>query len=353
MKELLSGWADAVWAQGERYGTIGCLVGGRRYEITTHRSEAYLPGSRKPVVEFATDIEADLSRRDFTVNAMARELPEGVLIDPFDGRADLAAHRLRTPLGPEASFSDDPLRMVRAARFAASHELVPDSDVVAAMAAMADRLDIVAMERIRAELDRLLLSPRPSVGLQLLEATGLLRRLVGDRPVDPAAVDATGPDLVARLVALAGLDGDVGASLRRWRSSRAEVVAARAIADALRVLAGADRIDDAVIRRAVARVGGHRPSLVAALEGLLPERASEVRAGLERLTAVGELDDLGPALDGGAVMALLDLPPGPEVGEAIAFLEELRLSEGVLSTDEVGARLAAWWESRQPGPGTD
>jgi poly(A) polymerase len=353
MTKLLRGWAEAVWTQGARYGTVGCRVDGRRYEITTHRSEAYLPGSRKPLVEFATDIETDLSRRDFTVNAIAHELPDGGLIDPFAGQADLAEHRLRTPLGPETSFSDDPLRMVRAARFAASHDLIPDADVVAAMTAMAERIDIVAMERIRTEIDRLLVTSRPSVGLSLLQETGLLRRLLGDRAVDAAAVDATGPDLIARLVTLVGLDGDIGTVLRRWRSSRAEITAAGAVAGALHVLADADHIDDAVIRRAVARVDGHQPALLAALDGVLADRAGEVRAGVERLAAAGELDDLGPVLDGAEVMAVLGLTPGPEVGEAMAFLEELRLSEGVRSPEEVGARLVAWWESRQPGPGTD
>jgi len=354
MTDLLRGWseADAVWTQGARYGTIGCRVGGRRYEITTHRSEAYLPSSRKPLVEFATDIEADLSRRDFTVNAMARELPDGELIDPFGGRADLAEHRLRTPLGPEASFSDDPLRMVRAARFAASHGLVPDADVVAAMTAMADRLDIVAMERIRTELNRLLLTSRPSVGLRLLHETGLLHRLVGDRAIDIAGVDAAGPDLIARLLTLVGLDGDVRPVLRRWRSSRTEIAAATAVVDGLRLLADADRIDDGVIRRAVACADGHRGVLMAALDGVLPARAAEVRAGVERLAAAGELDDLGPALDGAEVMAVLGVSPGPDVGAAMAFLQELRLAEGVLPAEEVGARLAAWWESRQPGPGS-
>jgi len=116
---LLSGWADAVWDQGARFGTIGAMVGDRRYEITTHRAESYQPASRKPDVAFSSDIAADLSRRDFTVNAMALSLPEPELIDPFGGAADLAAHVLRTPSGPEVSFADDPLRMMRAARFIA------------------------------------------------------------------------------------------------------------------------------------------------------------------------------------------------------------------------------------------
>ena len=119
IESVVAGWADAVWIQGKRFGTIGCLRGGQKYEITTHRAEAYRPDSRKPDVAFGDSVEDDLARRDFTVNAMALRLPELELIDPFDGLADLSAHRLRTPLDPDVSFADDPLRMLRAARFIA------------------------------------------------------------------------------------------------------------------------------------------------------------------------------------------------------------------------------------------
>src|SRR5690554_2016790 len=129
-KRLLAGYAEAIWDQGERFGTIGAKIGGRTYEITTHRAEAYRPDSRKPDVEFSDAIEADLSRRDFTVNAMALALPEPELVDPFDGAADLAAGTLRTPAGPEVSFSDDPLRMMRAARFIAGYGLTPEPGLV-------------------------------------------------------------------------------------------------------------------------------------------------------------------------------------------------------------------------------
>ncbi|HTX63783.1 MAG TPA: hypothetical protein VMD28_09090, partial [Acidimicrobiales bacterium] len=147
IERIVRGWADAVWTQGKRFGTIGLRAGGRTYEVTTHRAEAYRPDSRKPDVTFGHDVETDLSRRDFTVNAMALELPELRLVDPFGGLGDLAAHRLRTPLDPEVSFADDPLRMLRAARFAAAYGLVPDPALVQAVREGHHRLSIVSAER--------------------------------------------------------------------------------------------------------------------------------------------------------------------------------------------------------------
>ena len=165
IEELVSDIADAMWTQGRRFGTIGLLFGGRRFEITTHRAEAYVPDSRKPEVAFGHDIETDLSRRDFTVNAMALSLPGLKLVDPFNGIADLAAHRLRTPLDPEVSFSDDPLRMLRAARFIAGYGLEPDPELVVAVRELGSRLGIVSRERIRDELDKLMVLPNPITGI--------------------------------------------------------------------------------------------------------------------------------------------------------------------------------------------
>ena len=181
-KRIVAGWADAVWTQGERFGTIGLKRGERSFEITTHRAEAYLPDSRKPEVVFADRIEADLSRRDFTVNAMAIDLEGLQLVDPFDGTADLAAGRLRTPLAPEESFGDDPLRMLRAARFIAGYGLKPDPELVAAATSMADRLGIVSAERIRDELDKLLVVDDPSDGLWFIVDTGLADHFLPELP---------------------------------------------------------------------------------------------------------------------------------------------------------------------------
>jgi poly(A) polymerase len=185
---LLRGWADAVWTQGERFGTIGAkkvTAGGERVvEITTHRAEAYHSDSRKPEVEFSDEVEADLSRRDFTFNAMALELTSDspVLVDPFGGAVDLATRTLRTPLAPEVSFSDDPLRMLRAARFVASLPATPVPELVEAVRTMAERLEIVSAERIRDELDKLITLPHPSSGLWFAIDTGLADRFLPELP---------------------------------------------------------------------------------------------------------------------------------------------------------------------------
>ena len=216
---LVADLSDAMWNQGKRFGTIGFMRAGRRFEITTHRAEVYVPESRKPEVQFGRDIETDLSRRDFTVNAMALSLPGLELVDPFNGITDLAAKRLRTPLEPEVSFSDDPLRMLRAARFIAGYGLSPDTELVAAVGSMRSRLEIVSRERIRDELDKLLLLPYPAPGLWFLVNTGLAEEFLPELPAlaleqDPiqrhkdvlahtiAVVEKTSPERVLRLAAL-------------------------------------------------------------------------------------------------------------------------------------------------------
>lgn len=188
IKRLLRGWADAVWTQGERFGTIGAKKntpsGERVFEITTHRAEAYHADSRKPDVEFSDRVEADLSRRDFTVNAMALELTTAspVLVDPFGGAADLVTRTLRTPLAPELSFSDDPLRMLRAARFIAALQATPVPDLVEAVRSMASRLEIVSAERVRDELDKLVSLPHPAAGLWFAIDTGLADEFLPELP---------------------------------------------------------------------------------------------------------------------------------------------------------------------------
>ena len=189
IKRLLRGWADAVWTQGERFGTIGAKKhgphGDRIYEITTHRAEAYHDDSRKPDVEFSDEINADLSRRDFTINAMALELTADspTLVDPFGGAVDLLTRTLRTPLAPEVSFSDDPLRMLRAARFIARLQATPVPELVTAVTAMKERLSIVSAERIRDELDKLITLPHPTAGLWFVIDTGLADQFLPELPM--------------------------------------------------------------------------------------------------------------------------------------------------------------------------
>ena len=181
IKACLDGWADAIWTQGERFGTIGAKLGERTYEITTFRAEVYADDSRKPHVTYSDDIETDLARRDFTINAMALELTGGdtpTLVDPHDGLADLTAKVLRTPLGPDVSFSDDPLRMLRAARFIARFGLTPTDELTAAVEQMGSRLEIVSAERIRDELDKLMVTDHPASGLWFLYDTGLSDRFL-------------------------------------------------------------------------------------------------------------------------------------------------------------------------------
>ncbi|MEO6627043.1 MAG: CCA tRNA nucleotidyltransferase [Aquihabitans sp.] len=182
IKSILAPLADAMWTQGERFGTIGAKIAGRAFEITTHRAESYAPDSRKPEVAFGDNITDDLARRDFTVNAMALSVPSHELIDPFGGAADLAAGRLRTPRSPEASFTDDPLRMLRAARFLAGYQLEPDPALIDAVRANAHRLEIVSAERIRDELDKLLVVPDPSAGLWFVVDTGLADHFLPELP---------------------------------------------------------------------------------------------------------------------------------------------------------------------------
>jgi len=184
IKRCLEGWADAIWTQGERFGTIGAKKGDRIYEITTHRAEAYADDSRKPHVDFADEIEVDLSRRDFTVNAMALELTAATptLVDPFGGASDLVTRTLRTPLSPEVSFSDDPLRMLRAARFIARYQLQPVPELTAAVSAMHARLEIVSAERIRDEIDKLIVVDHPSAGLWFAIETGLAEEFLPELP---------------------------------------------------------------------------------------------------------------------------------------------------------------------------
>ena len=228
--EILDGWADAVWDVGIRFGTVGARRAGRELEITTYRTEIYDPDSRKPEVEFGDSLEGDLHRRDFTVNAMAMRLPMMEFVDPYKGVSDLATRTLRTPGTPHQSFDDDPLRMMRAARFSSQLEFDIDDDVTAAMTTMAERISIVSAERVREEFMKLVMSDYPRRGLRVLVDTGIADYVLPELPLlqleedehhhhkdvyehtltvleqamelETAHQPATGPDPVLRLAAL-------------------------------------------------------------------------------------------------------------------------------------------------------
>jgi poly(A) polymerase len=403
VKSILSGWADAVWSQGQAFGTIGARKGATSFEVTTHRAEAYRSDSRKPRVEYADDIEVDLSRRDFTVNAMALRVPDVELIDPHGGLDDLAAMRLRTPLDPEVSFSDDPLRMLRAARFIAGYGLKPDDALVEAVERLRGRMEIVSPERIQGELSKLMVVADPSEGLWFLADTQLsdeflpeLRAMrVEQDPIHHhkdvlahtiAVVAKTGPNLVVRLAALLH---DIGKPKTRSIGSKGvsfhhhEVVGARMARDRMRALRFPNELIDDVSRlvflhlrfhgyqddvwsdSAVRRYARDAGPLLDELNELtrcdcttrnerkarmLARRMDALELRIAELRESEELASIRPDIDGNRVMQLLGLKPGREVGEALDMLLEARLEEGPLGPEEAERRLEKWWEERHGAP---
>ena len=363
----------AMWLQGKRFGTVGARFPGRdgddrAFEVTTHRSDAYESGSRKPEVEYSGDIVADLSRRDFTVNAMAvdaRSLPgTAVLVDPFSGLADLRAGRLRTPLDPEVSFTDDPLRMLRAARFVSGHGLVADPVVLEAIRRLRDRLGIVSAERIRDEFSKLLLSERPAAGLTLLADTSLLgvfaSPLVG-LMTDAVLLQRVGVvlekcpvELGVRLAALFALalgdDTRADEIAHAWALELRYPVDVRArVRSLLRLRAEFPSDDEPRTVRGFVRSAGPLLSAAQALVSLTDDedgRSSAVRNAIDRLEKTEGLD-MTPSLDGAAVMEHLRVGPGRDIGDALKMLAEVRLVEGPVGPDEERRRLDGWWAERQ------
>jgi poly(A) polymerase len=405
IERLMKPLCSALWEQGRAFGTIGGTLreSAIKVEVTTFRSEAYVDHSRKPSVEWGDSLEADLSRRDFTINALALDVvalnaeTPGVqtLFDYFGGFHDLQDRVLRTPIDPEILFSDDPLRMLRAARFAARFEMTIDPALEAAATAMAEKLSIVSAERIRGELDLLMLTAQPSLGLDFIVRTGLADHFVPELPKlqleqDPvhqhkdvlkhtwAVVDKTSPSLVLRLGALfhdiAKPDtraiSDEGVTFRFH-----DVKGARMTRQRMKALKySQDMIDDVsslvelhmrfhtyklgwsdrAVRRYVRDAGDLLDELNeltrcdcttrnARKAQMLSARMDELEARIAELREEEDLSRLRPALDGVQVMELLDIRPSRAVGEALDFLMEIRLDEGEIEFDEAARRLRAWW----------
>jgi poly(A) polymerase len=400
---LLQGWADQRYVQGARFGTVGARKDDRRFEITTFRQEVYPEAERKPAVTFGKDLRTDLSRRDFTFNAMAVSLPDGEFEDPFEGLRDLAARRLDTPLDPEIAFSDDPLRMLRAARFVAQLGVTPADRVVEAIERMRGRLEIVSRERIKDELNKLLLSAAPGRGLQLLVDTKLAEEFLPELPAlaleqDPvhkhkdvlrhtfAVVENCEPDLVLRLAALLH---DVGKPKTREYTPQGvqfhhhEVVGARmaetrlrelrypsAVVDDVRTLIElhlrfhgyGEGWTDSAVRRYVRDAGPLLDRLNQLTRADVTTanlfRAKQFRALqddlVERIARLAEeenLEAMRPALDGNEIMEHLGLAPGPLVGQAREHLMEIRLERGPIDRDEALRLLDEWAAERGIGPG--
>ncbi|MEI6700824.1 MAG: CCA tRNA nucleotidyltransferase [Actinomycetota bacterium] len=399
IEEIVKPWADATWDQGRRFGTIGARKGDLTVEITTFRADAYEPESRKPIVPFGDELVGDLARRDFTINAMAIKLgAEPAFIDEFGGVSDLMAKRLRTPLDPAISFLDDPLRMLRAARFIARFELTPDEELIRAVAVDRERLSIVSAERIRDELDKLMVVPTTAPGLQFLVDTGLAEHFLPELPglaleQDPihhhkdvlthtmAVVDKTSPE---RLLRLAALFHDVGKPRTRnfvnggVTFHHHEVVGARMTKKRMEALkyptSDVETVvklvelhlrfhtyklgwSDKAVRRYVRDAGEHLERLNeltrcdcttrnAAKARQLDRRMDELQERIEELSKLEDLKAQRPDLDGGEVMEHLGIAPSRTVGDALDFLLELRLDEGPLGKEEAIRRLDAWWSER-------
>ena len=412
-ERLVAGWADATWDMGRSFGTIGCRKGEWQVEITTYRSDAYSTDSRKPAVAYGDSLAGDLKRRDFTVNAMAVTLPDRRFEDPFGGLEDLARGVLRTPGTPQQSFSDDPLRMMRAARFAAQLGFDVDPGVVAAMKDMAERIDIVSAERVRDELVKLVTAPHPRRGLTLLVETGLAQRVLPELPalalerdehhrhkdvyehtltVLEQSIDLEprlpggGPDFVCRFAALMHdvgkpktrrFSGDgtvtfhhhdvVGAKITRKRMkalrfSNDEIDAVcQLVEQHLRFHGyGTGEWTDSAVRRYVRDAGDQLARLHVLTRADCTTRnrrkAERLRRSYDhleeriaRLAEQEELDAIRPDLDGNQIMETLGIPPGREVGEAYRFLLEQRLERGPMSTEDAKAALLEWWDERSAG----
>ena len=356
--EILRPLASALWTQGERFGTIGATINGRPVEITTHRAEVYDEKSRKPVVSFGDDLETDLSRRDFTINAMAVRLPDGALFDPYGGAADLSDQVLRTPLDPRISFTDDPLRMLRAARFIPRFKLNPDPDLVAAAIELHSRIEIVSVERVHDELERLLGVDDPTIGLRFAEQIGLLAAVLGPHQDDNALalgikIAASGGDNLERRARLLAPFGRARAAdiLRRLRYSnddRAETVSLLQIQEWLATAT----VATPTLRRATDMVRGSgadkKVSVVSAAlalgSDLAPDETrfrqlSELLAQLEQTEDLASMD--GP-FDGAQLMDRFNLSPGPIVGNASRYQRELRYEQGPITEDAAATAIGAW-----------
>ena len=422
VQRLVRSWADALWDTGIEYGTVGVGRAGRRLEITTFRADSYDQVSRNPQVRYGERLDDDLVRRDFTVNAMAVRITgegPGEFIDPLGGLAALRRRILDTPAAPEVSFGDDPLRMLRAARFVSQLQFTVSDRVRAAITAMAPELERITVERVAVELDKMLLGADPVAGIDLMVQTGMgevvlpeiggmqmaidehhqhkdvyqhsltvLRQAIaleesGGQERSDSGEESGGPDLVLRWAALLH---DIGKPATRRHEPDGgvsfhhhEVVGAKMARKRMRALKyskqmiddvsqlvylhlrfhgyGDGRWTDSAVRRYVADAGPLLPRLHKLVRAdcttrnkrraaRLQANYDDLEARIAELAAREDLARVRPDLDGNAIMELLGIPAGPQVGEAWNYLKELRLDRGPLSRDEATAELLAWWNAR-------
>ncbi|MFY7935625.1 MAG: CCA tRNA nucleotidyltransferase [Candidatus Nanopelagicus sp.] len=410
-EKILNKWADSVWDVGAAFGTIAGKKGEITVEITTYRSESYKADSRKPVVEFGESIEGDLSRRDFTINAMALELTTDVptFIDLYGGISDLQNKVIKTPGKPEDSFSDDPLRMMRAARFMSQLDFMVDPNVITAMKNMASRLEIISAERIRDEFIKTIMGQKPRLGITLLVETGLADIFLPEVPKLKLEIDEHhhhkdvyehsltvleqaialedrlgGANLTLRLAALLH---DIGKPKTRQLIAGGgvsfhhhEVVGSRMCKERMRKLRfdnhiindvsqlvflhlrfhgyGSGEWTDSAVRRYVRDAGellNHLHLLTRAdcttrnkkKADLLAKTYDELEQRIAVLMEQEELNKIRPDLSGEQIMEILNLKPSPMVGKAYDFLLELRLENGPLGEEKAKEYLLNWWQQQK------
>jgi poly(A) polymerase len=404
---------QGLWTTGIEFGTIGVQLDGQRCEITTFRADRYDRVSRNPEVAFGSSLLDDLVRRDFTMNAMALSVTgDRTFTDPFGGLADLARGVLRTPAAPEESFADDPLRMLRAARFVSQLRVTVADEVAASMTAMAPQLARITAERVQTELSKLLLGADPRAGLELLVVTGLAAIVLPELPALAMAADEhgqhkdvyahtlqvleqaialedSGPDLVLRWAAVLHdigkpatrrFDGDGRVSFHHH-----EVVGARLARARLKALKYPKELieqvaelvflhlrfygyrsgewTDSAVRRYVVDAGPLLPRLHKLVRSdsttrnqrkaaALSQTYDTLEARIADLAEREELDAIRPDLDGNQIMTILGLPPGPLVGQAYRYLLELRMDQGPLGSERAEVELRAWYANRASSGGT-
>ena len=409
-EKILNKWADSVWDIGAAFGTVAGKKGEITVEVTTYRSESYDSSSRKPNVEFGKTIEGDLARRDFTINAMALELttPEPTFIDLFNGVADLQNKLIKTPGKPEESFSDDPLRMMRAARFMSQLNFEIDPSVLVAIKSMATRLEIISFERIRDEFIKILMSPSPRIGITVLVETGLADYFLPEVPKLKLEIDEhhhhkdvyehsltvleqaiglesrlDGPNLTLRLAALLH---DIGKPKTKQLIAGGgvsfhhhEVVGARMCKERMKKLRfdnhmiedvsqlvflhlrfhgyGSGEWTDSAVRRYVRDAGPlltHLHLLTRAdcttrnkkKAESLAKTYDQLEERIALLMEQEELDKIRPDLSGEEIMQILAIKPSPTVGKAYDFLLELRLEKGPIGKEAATAELLTWWKGQ-------
>lgn len=412
-EEILAAWTSTHWDIGREFGTIGAKKGDVVVEVTTYRTESYDPATRKPEVSYGDTLEGDLSRRDFTVNAMAIQLPDLVFVDPFEGLEALASKTLDTPVTATQSFDDDPLRIMRAARFAAQLDFAVSEDVLAAMSAMAGRLEIVSMERVREEFVKLMLSRNPRTGLELMVHTGVADVVLPELPGMQLTIDehhrhkdvyehsltvldqaialetgpdgpVPGPDLVLRLAALLHDIGKpatrrhepgggvsfhhhevVGAKManKRLRALRFDKATIKAVTQLVALHLrfhgyGEASWTDAAVRRYVTDAGEELERLHRLTRAdcttrnrrkaaRLSHAYDDLESRIRDLAAQEELKAIRPDLDGNAIMEILGLKPGREVGAAYQHMLAVRMEQGPLPREDAVAELKRWWQEQQ------